>query len=194
MAMKIFYQGCLLDYKSEIRRAGIDRRELADALGITYSQLSTRLSEFTPWQRDEERNLQKILSDKLQQKGFSMDEKQELTGVKTALLRRELGPVLAANFGPHADLILEHGIADGSISIAPSGVPCVIGEVPGEIFVGGDAISALRARHPKLAVGNGDASGGKTLSLQEYTDAVAAGKSEEMRKFIASGGRIVQGD
>jgi hypothetical protein len=49
-------------YKARLYLAGVDRREVADRLGLTYSQLTSRLNGFARWGR-EERELQRYLAE-----------------------------------------------------------------------------------------------------------------------------------
>jgi hypothetical protein len=50
-----------MDYRLELLRLRLDRRAVAVELGLTYSQLSSRISGFVPW-GEEERRLQEIIS------------------------------------------------------------------------------------------------------------------------------------
>ena len=50
-----------MDYRLELFRLRLDRREVAAELGLTYSQLSSRISGFVRWGA-EEILLQKIIS------------------------------------------------------------------------------------------------------------------------------------
>jgi hypothetical protein len=52
-----------MDYKTRIYAARLDRRMIADRLGLSYNQLNARLGGFTGWQNREERELQKILAE-----------------------------------------------------------------------------------------------------------------------------------
>ena len=50
-----------MDYRKEIKKEGLDRREVAKKLGLSYFGLARRLGEFTPWQTGEELQLMKII-------------------------------------------------------------------------------------------------------------------------------------
>ena len=61
MKTKNFLEGVTMDYRLELLRLKLDRRAVAVELGLTYSQLSSRISGFVPW-GEEERRLQEIIS------------------------------------------------------------------------------------------------------------------------------------
>lgn len=48
-------------YKYEIYRLGLDRRQIAEELGISYSSLANKLNSFCCFSGDEERRLQRII-------------------------------------------------------------------------------------------------------------------------------------
>jgi hypothetical protein len=50
-----------MDYKTKMYVLKLDRKIIAARLGLSYASLTTRLNNFTPWQGDEERELQRIL-------------------------------------------------------------------------------------------------------------------------------------
>lgn len=49
-----------MDYRIELLRLGLDRRAVAAEIGLTYSQLSSRICGFVPW-GEEERRLQQVI-------------------------------------------------------------------------------------------------------------------------------------
>lgn len=51
-----------MDYKTEIKGLRMNRRKIANELGITYNALSARLSGFQRWQDGEEDQLKKIIA------------------------------------------------------------------------------------------------------------------------------------
>lgn len=44
-----------MDYRLELLRLKLDRRMVANEIGLTYSQLSSRISGFVPWGAEEKR-------------------------------------------------------------------------------------------------------------------------------------------
>jgi hypothetical protein len=50
-----------MDYKAELYRLRLDRRDVAKKIGVSYSGLNARLSEFVSWQPGEEKKLVDII-------------------------------------------------------------------------------------------------------------------------------------
>lgn len=50
-----------MNYRLELLRLGLDRRAIATKIGISYSQLTSRICGFVPW-GEEERRLQEIIA------------------------------------------------------------------------------------------------------------------------------------
>ena len=51
-----------LEIKRKIALSGIDRREIADQMGMTYQKLSQRINGFYPWSDEELSNLEEVLA------------------------------------------------------------------------------------------------------------------------------------
>jgi DNA-binding TFAR19-related protein (PDSD5 family) len=51
-----------MDYRIELLRLKLSRKDVAQELDLSYSQLSSRIAGFIPWQGDEERRLIEIIS------------------------------------------------------------------------------------------------------------------------------------
>jgi transcriptional regulator with XRE-family HTH domain len=49
------------ELKKKIKEKGMDRRELAKKMGVSYSSLNSMLNGFTPLKSDHQQNIEQIL-------------------------------------------------------------------------------------------------------------------------------------
>lgn len=130
-----------MDYKVEIQRAMLDRRKVAEALGLTYSQLSMRLSNFTPWQAHEEYELVKIINESNNlQKGKFMNDTEK------AEIRKVMGAALHGCVG--RDVIVENLILNGSVKIRKDAR--VVAVVDGDEIAPADFAKSFKKSHPDM--------------------------------------------
>ena len=184
-----------MTYRERITKLKIDRRELAGQLGMSYTALSSRLSGFTPWQKNEEYKLIQILdkADNLQRKGNTMDEK-ELSTIRAAILRAHFAPIARRTFGTHSEAVIKFGFSDGIFALGEDGSPGVLDEDDSILTSEKAIVTELRRRYGDI-VGPVSVAAktelGKTMSSEEYNAKSAnPAYAQELSKFFSSGGTI----
>jgi hypothetical protein len=154
-----------------------------------------RLSGFTPWQKNEEYQLSKIIKEANNlQKGNAMDEK-ELSTIKAAILRAHLAPIARRTFGTRADAVIKFGFADGIFALGEDGSPGVLGEDDSILTSESAIVTELRRRYADLVAAVAPASTpapGKTMASSEYNlKSTNPACAQELAKFFTEGGQIV---
>ena len=171
---------------------GLDRRRVADEMGLSYGSLVKRLNGFQPWGLREEFQLQKIIGDaekkKLKNGGIKMS-----AAVLNKIARRELEraamPIVEGNF-QSARLVLRDAMHENFVGFDESGEPGV--RADGVFYPlathQAEAVNELRKRYSEFATAESKPHNPKAKPYSE----VQAMDPLSQGKFFTEGGEISQ--